>query len=89
MTRARRGIVHTGHGGCVTLAGWCHARCAQCPLMITRLLALLLLAATTLAVAETPAPALALPAPVDWKALACAALVALHVARRRSRWLAG
>jgi hypothetical protein len=58
--------------------------------MITRLLALLLLAATTLAAAEPQAPALVLaPAAADWKALACAALVALYVARRRSHWRAG
>jgi hypothetical protein len=59
--------------------------------MVTRLLALLLLAATTLASAEPPGPALLLSGPegADWKVLACAALVALYVARRRSRWLAG
>lgn len=60
--------------------------------MIVRLAALLLLAAATLAAAtEAPAGALPLPAPeaADWKALLGAALVALYVARRRSRWLAG
>jgi hypothetical protein len=59
--------------------------------MITRLLALLLLAAAALAAAAAQAPTLALAAPeaADWKALVCAALVALYVARRRSHWLAG
>jgi hypothetical protein len=60
--------------------------------MIVRLLALLLLAAATLAAAaDAPVRALPLAAPeaADWKALLCAALVALYVARRRSRWLAG
>jgi hypothetical protein len=60
--------------------------------MITRLLALLLLAAAALAAGAAPqAPTLALAAPeaADWKALVCAALVALYVARRRSHWLAG
>jgi hypothetical protein len=58
--------------------------------MISRLLALLLLAATALATAAPQAPALVLaPEAADWKALACAALVALYVARRRSHWRAG
>jgi hypothetical protein len=59
--------------------------------MITRLLALLLLAAAALAAAAAQAPTLALAAPeaADWKALLCAALVALYVARRRSHWRAG
>ena len=60
--------------------------------MITRLLALLLLAAVALAAAAAPqAPTLGLAAPeaADWKTLVCAVLVALYVARRRSHWLAG
>ena len=61
--------------------------------MITRLLALLLLAATALAAAGPQAPALPLllPAPdaADWEALAGAALVALYVARRRAHLRAG
>jgi hypothetical protein len=59
--------------------------------MTTRLLALLLLAATTLAAAEPRAPLLLLPAPdaANWEALLCATLVALYVARRRSHWRSG
>ena len=88
--RARRGVVHTGHGARGAAAGWCHARRPEFLPMITRLLALLLLAATALATAAPQAPALVLaPEAADWKALACAALVALYVARRRSHWRAG
>lgn len=59
--------------------------------MVTRLLALMLLAGATLAAAEPQAPALLLAGPeaVDWTALACATLVALYVARRRSHWHTG
>lgn len=59
--------------------------------MITRLLALLLLAAATLAAGAAPqAPTLVLaPEAADWKALLGVALVALYVARRRSHWRAG
>jgi hypothetical protein len=48
--------------------------------MITRWLPLLLLAA---------APLLTSPEAADWRALAGAALVALYVAQRRARLLAG
>lgn len=86
-----RDIVHTGDGERVTFAGSCHAGCAQSRPMVTRLLALMLLASATLAAAEPQAHALLAFAPeaVDWKALACAALVALYVARRRSHWHTG
>lgn len=59
--------------------------------MLTRLLALLLLAMTLAASAQTVAPALPLtvPEPADWKALVCGLLVIAYMARRRSRWLAG
>jgi len=60
--------------------------------MLSRLIALLLLAAATLAAAaEAPAaaPPLAAPGVADWKVLACGALIALYMAHRRSRWLAG
>ena len=77
---AVRGIVHTGHGERVTRGGPCHARCAEFPSMITRWLPLLLLAA---------APLLPGPEAADWRALAGAALVALYVAQRRARLLAG
>lgn len=87
---AFRGIVRTGHAAHVTPVQRCHARRAHFAPMVTRLLALLLLAATTLATAEPQASAPLLAAPAaDWEALACAALVALYVARRRSHWLAG
>lgn len=86
-----RDIVHTGDGQGITLAGTCHAGCAQSRPMVTRLFALMLLASATLAAAEPQAPALLAfaPAAVDWKTLACAALVALYVARRRSHWHTG
>lgn len=58
--------------------------------MLTRLLALMLLLVALAAAAEPAGPGLLAPVQdaADWKALACAALVALHIAWRRSRWLA-
>ena len=87
---AGRGIVHTGHAKRVASAGSCHARCAQCPAMITRLLVLALLCGATLAGgAQGPMALVAAPGAADWEALACTALVALYVARRRSHWRSG
>lgn len=56
--------------------------------MLARLIALLLLATTLAASADSGASALALPhaPPADWKALLCAVLVLAYIARRRSRW---
>lgn len=57
--------------------------------MPARLLGLLLLTIVMAASAETPAQAplaAALSAAADWKALACAALVVVYIARRRARW---
>jgi hypothetical protein len=59
--------------------------------MLSRLLALFLLAVTLAAAAEPAAPAALAPAAAGAgrKARLCGALVALDMARRRSRWLAG
>lgn len=58
--------------------------------MPARLLALMLLLVALAAAAEPQAPLALAPAheAADWKALLCGVLVALYMARRRSRWLA-
>lgn len=66
-----------------------NARPGQFATMLARLIGLLLMTIVISASAQSDAGAplaAALPAPADWKALACAVLVVVYIALRRSRW---